>query len=219
MAGRATLKISNLSDIETGLVELLESDRRLIPVYEVAREVPLRLSSPDFAGLASIIISQQVSKASAEAIFGRLARLAEPLDAPAILGAEDDVFRQAGVSRPKQRTLVEIAGAVACKQLDLAGLCAMDAEVAIAELTRIKGIGPWTAEIYLMFCAGHRDIFPADDLALQEAVRSAFGMRERPGHKQLRLIAQDWTPWRSIASRLFWSYYAALRGGRDAAPV
>ncbi len=213
------MKITSHEDIEIGLAELLKSDKRLVAVHEAAGEVPLRLSTPDYSGLASIIISQQVSKASAKAIFDRLVRLADPLDAATILRADDDLFREAGLSRPKQRTLVEIARVVDAGELDLEKLCSKNAEEAIAEMTAIKGIGPWTAEVYLMFCAGHRDIFPAGDLALQEAVRAAMNMKARPDVKQLRIIAEDWAPWRSIASRLFWSFYRTLRSGRDALPV
>lgn len=213
------MKITSHKDIEIGLEELLKSDKRLVAVYEVAGDVPLRLSTPDYSGLASIIISQQVSKASAKAIFDRLVQLADPLDAVTILSAGDDLFREAGLSRPKQRTLVEIARVVDAGELDLEKLCAKNAEDAIAEMTAIKGIGPWTAEVYLMFCAGHRDIFPAGDLALQEAVRVAMDMKTRPDVKQLRIIAENWAPWRSIASRLFWSFYRTLRSGRDALPV
>lgn len=213
------MKITSHSDIEFGLAELLKADKRLVAIHEVAREVPLRLSRPDYSGLASIIISQQVSKASAAAIFGRLVQHADPLVPSTILGSDDDFFRKVGVSRPKQHTLVEIARAVDSRELDLEKLCHVSAEEAIAAMTAIKGIGPWTAEVYLMFCAGHRDIFPAGDLALQEAVRAAMGLNERPNVKQLRSIAEEWAPWRSIASRLFWSYYKTLRGGQDALPV
>jgi DNA-3-methyladenine glycosylase II len=86
-------------------------------------------------------------------------------------------------------------------------------------MTAVRGIGPWTAEIFLLFCGGHPDIFPAGDLALQEAVKVAFGLDDRPGDKQLREIALPWSPWRGVAARLFWAYYRAVKGGRDALPV
>jgi DNA-3-methyladenine glycosylase II len=212
-------QIRTHKDIKQGLRELLRIDPQLMPIAETAGEVPLRLSTPDFGGLAAIVISQQVSRASAEAIHGRLAVLVEPLNAPGILTASDDVFREAGLSRSKQRTLLAIAQTIADGRLDLAALCRMDADQAMAELTAIKGIGPWTAEIYLMFCAGHCDVFPAGDLALQEAVRAAFALDERPDHKELRLLAAKWQPWRSVAARLFWAYYSSLRAGKDAMPL
>jgi DNA-3-methyladenine glycosylase II len=211
--------ISCAADIEEGLAALAASDARLVPVIQQVGEVPLRRSTTDFAGLASIIVSQQVSKASADAIFGRLRRLVDPLEAETLLAAGEAVMREAGLSAPKQRTLVNIAGAVRAGELDLHALASMPAQEAIGSMTAIKGIGPWTAEIYLLFCAGHADIFPAGDLALQEAARAALSLDKRPADRELREIAGQWSPWRGVASRLLWAYYATLRGGRDAAPA
>jgi DNA-3-methyladenine glycosylase II len=87
----------------------------------------------------------------------------------------------------------------------------------LEQLVAIKGIGPWTGEVYLMFCAGHRDIFPAGDLALQEAVRLAFGLDERPNEKQCREISKNWKPWRAVAARMLWEYYSTVK--RDATPL
>lgn len=206
-------------DIAEGAAELARLDPALAPALAAVEAIPLRLSTPDFAGLAGIIVSQQVSKASAEAIHGRLVRLVDPLDATNMLAASDEVLREAGLSRPKQRTLRAIAAAVDAGELDLGGLCALPATDAIAMMTQVKGIGPWTAEIYLLFCAGHADIFPAGDLALQEAARMLLGLENRPGDKELRALAQTWSPWRGVASRLLWAYYAVQKQGRDGAPV
>ncbi|MEZ5871245.1 MAG: DNA-3-methyladenine glycosylase [Nitratireductor sp.] len=211
--------IQNEEDIAEGLAALAKADHRLVPVIEMSGKIPLRLARPDFAGLASIIVSQQVSKASAEAIFGRLSRLVVPLDAKTILACGEETFREAGLSRPKQRTLLAVAQAVECGELHFGRLCDCSADEALATMTRVKGIGPWTGEIYLLFCAGHPDIFPAGDLALQEAVRVSHGLDERPGDKELRRIAEQWSPWRGVAARLLWAYYAALKGGRDVIPV
>ncbi len=206
------------ADIVEGLSHLARADPRLVPAIAVAGPVPLRLSSADFSGLASIIVSQQVSKASADAIFGRLSTLLDPLDAVSLGQADDELLRQAGLSRPKQRTLRNIAAAVCEGDLDLGGLCVLAPSDAIAQMTCINGIGPWTAEIYLLFCAGHADIFPAGDLALQEAARMILGMEARPSEKALREIASAWSPWRGVASRLLWAYYAAEKG-REGAPA
>lgn len=211
--------IRTKADVERGLAHIVECDARLQRVVELSGEVPLRLSTPDFAGLAGIVIAQQVSKASADAIHGRLVSLVEPLDAAGLLACEEAVFRQAGLSRPKQRTLINVAEAVAGGRLDLAALSRMPAGEAVAAMTEIKGIGPWTAEIFLLFCGGHPDIFPAGDLALQEAVRDALGLDERPGDRQLRDIALAWSPWRGVAARLLWAYYRVIKDGRDALPV
>ncbi|HSO47860.1 MAG TPA: DNA-3-methyladenine glycosylase 2 family protein [Rhizobiaceae bacterium] len=211
--------ISCVADIEEGLAALVAADARLAPVCVQAGEVPLRRSTTDFAGLASIIVSQQVSKASADAIFSRLKAMVDPLDAATLLAAGEARLREAGLSGPKQRTLINIAQAVDGGELDLQGLAFMPAGEAIAAMTAIKGIGPWTAEIYLLFCAGHADILPAGDLAMQEAVRAAFAMEKRPADKELRVNEAQWSPWSGVASRLLWSYYATLRGGRDATPA
>jgi DNA-3-methyladenine glycosylase II len=210
-------RIDTLDDISVGLNELCRIDPRLVAIRGRAGEVPLRRSAPGFASLASIIVSQQVSTASARAIFGRFEKLVDPLTAAGVLASGDEVFREAGLSRPKVKTLRAIAQAVA-DGLDLDHLETLDAAEAIARLTAIAGIGPWTAEVYLLFAIGHPDIFPARDVALQTAVGHALGMAARPGEKALTGIAESWAPWRGVASRLFWAYYRAIKG-REAAPV
>jgi DNA-3-methyladenine glycosylase II len=209
-------RISTLADIAEGLDALCRLDPRLEAVRAVAGEVPLRLDKPGFVSLSSIIVSQMVSRASADAIFGRFTRLLDPLTPQAVLGARDQVFRDAGFSRPKQKALLAVAAAVD-KGLDLHHLCTLEAGEAMAHMTAVPGIGPWTAECYLLFAAGHPDIFPAKDVALQSAVGHALGIDPRPGDKALAKIAESWSPWRGVASRLFWAYYRATRG-REGAP-
>lgn len=211
-------RIEAIADIEYGLGALCQLDRRLDTVRAIAGAVPLRLSDPGFESLVSIIISQQVSKASADAMFGRLKSQAVPLTAERLLACDDETFRKSGLSRPKQRTLLAVAEAVCEGTLDLHGLCEIEREAALAAMTAIRGVGPWTAEVYLMFAAGHPDIFPARDVALQNAVGHAFALEMRPDERQLAEIAESWKPWRAVAARLFWSYYAVIRG-REAVPV
>jgi DNA-3-methyladenine glycosylase II len=206
------------ADIVDGLAALAKCDPRLVPVIDTAGLVPLRRSEPGLASLVSIIVSQQVSRASAEAIHGRLTRLLDPLNPQTLYECDDDIFRQAGLSRPKQRTMRALAGAIIHDGLDLHGLCRMNNDRAIAQLTMVSGIGPWTAEVYLLFAAGHPDVFPAKDVALQNAVGDAFGHAQRPTDKALAVIAEQWSPWRGVAARLFWAYHAATRGS-DGAPV
>jgi DNA-3-methyladenine glycosylase II len=213
----AAPRIDTLDDISAALEELCHIDPRLAAIRAVAGEVPLRRSPPGFASLASIVVSQQVSTASARAIFSRFERLVDPLTAAGVLAAGDETFRAAGLSRPKAKALRAVAGAIAAG-LDLDRLAMLDAGAATALLTAVPGIGPWTAEVYLLFAVGHPDVFPAGDVALQTAVGHALGMAERPGEKALAQIAESWRPWRGVASRLFWAYYRAIRG-REAAPV
>lgn len=210
-------RIRSIDDISDGLDELCVIDPRLVDVRAAAGEVPLRLTEPGFESLASIVVSQQVSRASADAIFGRLTRLVDPLTPQGLLTAGEDMFREAGLSRPKQKTLLAIARAVA-DGLDLHHLCGLEAGDAVGRMTSISGIGPWTAECYLLFSAGHPDVFPARDVALQAAVGHAFGLESRPGEKALIALAESWTPWRGVASRLFWAYYREWKG-REAAPA
>jgi DNA-3-methyladenine glycosylase II len=210
-------RISTLDDISAGLDALCVIDPRLEKVRAVAGEVPLRRSEPGFRSLASIVVSQQVSRASADAIFGRLERLADPLTPQVLLAAGEGLFREVGLSRPKQRALLAVSRAVQ-DGLDLARLCELDAAAAIGAMTAIAGIGPWTAQVYLLFAAGHPDIFPARDVALQSAVGHAFGIDPRPGEKALGKIAESWSPYRGVASRLFWAYYRETRGREGAPP-
>lgn len=209
-------RIETTEHIALGLDALCHLDRRLEVVRAKAGDVPLRLSEPGFRSLASILVSQQVSRASADAIFGRLVALLDPLTPQAVLDAGEDIFRTAGLSRPKQRGLLAAARAVA-DGLDLDGLCLLDAGEAHRLLTAIAGIGTWTADCYLLFAAGHPDIFPARDVALQTAVGHALAIDPRPGEKELLRLGESWRPWRGVAARLFWAYYRELRG-REAAP-
>ena len=209
--------IATMEDIERGLFYLRRADPRLADIIAQSGEVPLRRSEPGFASLASIVVSQQVSKQSADAIWQRLITLIDPLDPAAYLAGGEDAWRAAGLSRPKQRTLIAVSEAVLENRLDLDRMCRIDGEAALAQMTAIRGIGPWTAEVYLLFAAGHPDIFPAGDVALQSAVADAFGLDARPRDRELRRLAESWAPWRGVAARLFWAFYAARRG-RNVAP-
>lgn len=211
-------RIDSLDDIEAGLNALILADTRLADIRSRSHAVPLRRSEPGFESLASIIVAQQVSTASAAAIWARLKQAIDPLTPEAYIAGGEEAWRFAGLSRPKQRALMAVSQALAGGDLDLHGLCDLPAEEAIAALTAIKGIGPWTAEVYLLFSAGHPDVFPAGDVALQTAVGHAFAHETRPDAAALRKLAEDWAPWRGVAARLFWAYYAAIKG-REAAPL
>ncbi|AXS38863.1 DNA-3-methyladenine glycosylase [Breoghania sp. L-A4] len=210
--------IANEADVRAGLDQLLALDPRLAPVAERAGPLPLRRRAADFRGLAHIITGQQVSVASASAIFSRLEALADPFEADVIHALSDAEIAGAGLSKPKIRALRAVAAALS-DGLDLAALAETDAVSAHKTLCAIHGVGPWTADIFLLFCAGHPDIFPARDIALQNAVRDAFSLETRPDPKALDAIAEAWTPWRGIAARLFWAYYRVMKQGRDGLPV
>ncbi len=210
--------IRDEEDIRQGLEALVEIDPRLRQIVSEAGPLPLRLVEPGFAGLAHVVVSQSVSRASAEAIWARMCASGEPLTAEAYLAFHPDAWRGFGLSRGKAETLSRIAGAVADGSLDLRSLGQRAPGEALSSLTAIKGIGPWTAEVYLMFSAGHADVFPAGDVALQAAVAMAFNMEMRPQAKALAAFAGVWAPWRSVAARLFWAYYA-VQVKRDILPV
>lgn len=210
-------RITTYDDITVGLDALCGIDPRLGAVRAAAGEIPLRLSEPGFPSLVSVVVSQQVSRASADAILGRLTRLVEPMTPEALLEAGEPAWRAAGLSRPKQRTLVALSRAIIDDGLDLHHLCELEAAEAIRRMTAVSGIGPWTAEVYLLFSAGHPDIFPARDVALQSAVGHALGIVPRPDERNLISIAESWSPWRGVASRLFWAYYRGIKG-REVAP-
>jgi DNA-3-methyladenine glycosylase II len=209
--------IVTTDDLAEGLAHLTRVDRRLKRVAQVAGELPLRRTEPGFVGLARIVVGQQLSVASARAIWGRFVEAFPELTPDKVHRARDPRFRKAGMSAPKIRTLRAVAAA--CRDgLDLNALGAMPAEEAIARLIEVKGIGPWTADIYLLFCLGHPDVFPAGDLALRVAVADAFGMEPPVDPDELAAIAEKWSPWRSVAATLFWAYYGA-RKQKKAVPV
>jgi len=175
-------------------------------VHDTVGDPPLRRHMPGFAGLARVVVGQQLSIASASAIWNRVEIVVDPFDAPMLLAADVGALRGAGLSQGKVKTLRAAADAIVTGALDLEAPLADD-ELRAA-LLAINGIGPWTADIYTMFCLGHADGFAAGDLALQIAVQRAFGLDERPNMQGLAEIAERWRPWRGVAARLLWSFYA-----------
>ena len=201
-----------LIDCESALAEaadrLLELDREIVSrLIAIGGPPPLRRREPGFAGLAAIIVSQQVSVASANAIYGRLEARFSPLEASAILAADDEALRGCGLSTPKMKALRALARAIAEEGLDLAALGELDAIEAHKALVAVSGVGPWTADIFLLFCLGHPDAFPQGDLALQEAAKLALGLDERPDARRLEHIAERWRPFRGVAARMLWAFY------------
>jgi DNA-3-methyladenine glycosylase II len=211
-------RIDSEADLAIGLKALLAADPRFAEISARAGPPPLRRRPGGFAGLAAIVVSQQVSTASAGAIWGRLNAAFEPFGSKAVRRARPAKLQRIGLSAAKIRTLKAIAKAVEDGTLDLAALASLPADDAHALLTSVHGIGPWTADIYLLFCLGHADAWPAGDLALQEAARIAFALDARPTAKAMVPLAEPWRPWRGVAARLLWAYYRAAKG-REAAPV
>ena len=205
--------IETVEDIAAGIAYLAKADGRLKPVIQAAGKLSLRRRPPGFAGLARVIVGQQLSVASANAIWDRFVTVFPEMTPEAIGRAREPRFRKAGMSAPKIRSLRAVAAA--CRDgLDLDALATAPAEVAHAQLCEVKGIGPWTADIYLLFCLGHPDVFPVGDLALRNAVADAFGLDPPVAAEDLASLAAPWSPWRSIAAYVFWGYYSARKKSR-----
>jgi DNA-3-methyladenine glycosylase II len=184
----------------------------------VAGKPPLRRRPDGFAGLVQIVVSQQLSTASARAIWERLTAALDPLDHTTVLRARTAKLARAGLSGPKIRTLKAVAKAIDRGEIDLASLADRPADEAHAALTALHGIGPWTADIYLLFCLGHADAWPAGDLALQEAARLLLALPQRPTTRDMAPLAEPWRPWRGAAACMLWTYYRAAKQ-RDGAPI
>jgi len=213
-----TRLIDTEQDLEEGLAALAALDRRFAAIRLRAGTPPLRRRPGGFAGLVSIVVSQQLSTASATAIWGRLSAAFDPFDAGAVRRARTAKLQRIGLSAPKIRTLKAVAKAVDSGVVDFDALASMGADEAHNALTALHGIGPWTADIYLLACLGHADAWPAGDLALQEASRLAFALPARPSAKEMIVLGEPWRPWRGVAARLLWAYYRATKG-REAAPI
>ncbi len=193
-------------DVKDGAAALVQLDPRFVPALERTGPLPLRMRPQGFASLLDIIVSQQVSVASADAIRTRMkaANLTRP---DAVLAAGEAGLRAAGLSRPKVRYALALSEA----DLDYAGLRQMpDAEVE-QTLCAVTGIGHWSAQIYLMFCMGRADAFAPGDLALQEAVKVLFELDARPSAAALEQMSQAWSPWRSVAARALFAYYRVMK--------
>ncbi|MFT5742391.1 MAG: DNA-3-methyladenine glycosylase II [Paracoccaceae bacterium] len=188
--------------VAEGMVWLCAQDARFAHAYERTGTLPLRRKPEGFAELLSAIMSQQVSVASANAIWARL--VAAGLDDPSrVAAASEDALRACGLSRQK----IKYAHALAAAAIDFEALRELPDGDVIKTLTAVSGIGPWTAEIYAMFSLGRADVFAHGDLALQEAARVLFDLPARPSEKEMRVMAVAWSPWRSVAARLLWAYY------------
>lgn len=192
--------------VAEGAAFLAALDPRFAAALDQTGALPLRIKPDGFGNLLSAIVSQQVSVASANAIWLRVQ--AAGLDDPAKLRrASDDDLRACGLSRPKMR----YARALAEADLDYAALRALPDAQVIETLIQVPGIGRWTAEIYAMFGLGRADVFAPNDLALQESARVLFDLPGRPTEKQLRAMSLAWSPWRAVAARLLFSYYRVVK--------
>lgn len=194
--------IQTQEDVDEGAAWLCAHEPRFADALAQTGPLPLRLAPDGFAALFGKIVSQQVSVASARAIWGRVE--AAGLTTPAaVRAASEEDFKAVGLSRPK----IKYACALAEADIDYDALRSASDEEVIATLTAVTGIGVWTAQVYAMFNLGRPDVFAPSDLALQEAARILFDLPARPTAKELEQMAQDWSPWRAVAARLLFTYY------------
>ncbi|WKA28030.1 DNA-3-methyladenine glycosylase family protein [Bradyrhizobium roseum] len=207
-----TIHLSSQSDLDDAIHALVKQDTRLKPIFERTGMPALRQREPGFAGLAAIVTGQQLSTASASAIWGRLTAAFDPFDHEVIRKTRADRLGRLGLSAAKIKTLKNIARELAAERLNLDVLAEEDADAAHNTLTALHGIGPWTADVYLLFCLGHGDAWPAGDIAIQEAIKVGLGLPARPTIKQMAPLAEPWRPLRGAAAHLWWSYYHVLKG-------
>ncbi|WP_231701006.1 DNA-3-methyladenine glycosylase family protein [Aliiruegeria sabulilitoris] len=192
--------------VAEGSAFLAAREPRFAQALEQTGPLPLRRRKDGYEALLSAIVSQQVSVAAANAIWGKLkqARLTGPRK---VAWASEEELRACGLSRQK----VRYAKALSEARIDYAALRGAPEEEILARLTDVPGIGRWTAEIYAMFSLGRADVFAPGDLALQEAARMLFELEKRPTEKVLREMAADWSPWRAVAARLLWAYFRVAK--------
>jgi DNA-3-methyladenine glycosylase II len=210
--------IRNEKDLKEGVTALVKSCAHLARVHALAGDPPLRRRPSGFKGLVRVITSQQLSVASAGAIWWRLEASVEPFTAIRFLSVPERDLRAAGLSKSKIVTLRGLAESIESGSFDLDALSQEPEDVIHAKLTVLKGIGPWTADIYMLFCLARADAWSPDDLALQLVVKDALDLEARPNQTLMIELAEAWRPWRAVAARMLWSYYA-VRRKTSAAPA
>jgi DNA-3-methyladenine glycosylase II len=201
-----------IESLEAAAKALAERDPHLAVIHQVHGAPPMWARRPGFTTLLRIILEQQVSLISARAMFQRLKSNIEPFTALGFIEAGEASLRALGVTRQKAHYCVQAAQAFTND--DLNQIARMNDEDAHAALLRIKGVGPWTADIYLLMALRRPDIWPDGDIALATALGRLRKMSARPSFPELAKIAEYWRPYRSVAARMLWQYYLAERNGR-----
>ncbi|PCD77310.1 DNA-3-methyladenine glycosylase family protein [Pseudothioclava arenosa] len=205
--------IETEQDILDGADWLARAEPRFAHALELTGPWPLRRRDDGFAALRDAIIGQQVSVAAAKAIRAKV--LDAGFAAPEVIaGADPEALRACGLSRQKVKYLQALAGS----GVDFEGLRALPDEAVIEALLPIPGIGRWTVEMYLIFALGRADVFAVDDLALAEGARMLFDLPERPKRKEFNVLSASWSPWRAVAARGLWAYYAYRKQREGVAP-
>jgi len=197
------------ASLAAAAASLAERDRHLGAIYQKHGAPPMWARRPGFDTLLRILLEQQVSLRSARSMYERLRSFIDPFDAVTFIGCGEQYLRSLGMTRQKAHYAIQIAEAFTNGKLKTVGR--MNDEAAFSTLTEIKGVGPWTANIYLLMALRRPDIWPDGDLALANSVRQLRKLKQRPSVSELARIADRWRPYRSVAARMLWQYYLAQR--------
>jgi DNA-3-methyladenine glycosylase II len=198
--------------MRAALDTLVRHDPRLASIEATAGPLPWRVRPPGFPGLLQAIVAQQISNRAASAIWGRLSVLPGALDPAGLAALDDLVLIGAGLSRPKVAHARSLAAAFLDGRLHGDTLATLDDAAAQAAITAVRGLGPWTAEVYLLFALQRTDVFPAGDIAVAGAAAHLLGLPTRPGPVALRHLAEAWRPHRALAARLLWHHWRHVTG-------
>ncbi len=198
--------------MRAALDTLIARDQRLARIETAAGPLPWHTRAGGFAGFLQIVVGQQISNQAALAIWRRLAALPDVLEPAGLLALDEATLRGAGLSRPKVAHARSLAAAFANGHLSAAALVSLPDSEATAAITAVRGLGPWTAEVYLLFALQRQDVFPAGDIALAGAAADIIGLPLRPNPRTLRLLAEAWRPSRALAARLLWHHWRHLTG-------
>ncbi len=198
--------------MRVALDALVRADPRLAVIEATAGPLPWRTRPPGFATLLHIVVGQVISSQAAAAIWGRLSALPGALTPAGLLALPDDALRAAGLSGFKAAHARALAAACVDGRLDVPGLAALPDAAALAAITAVRGLGPWTAEVYLLFALQRPDVFPAGDVAVAGAAQRVLGLPGRPDPRALRVLAEPWAPYRALAARLLWHSWRHVTG-------
>lgn len=210
MAHKRSHALNNRT-LATAARELASRDKTLGAIYESHGNPPLWRRSQGFPTLVHIILEQQVSLRSGKAMFDRLAKAVAPFAPERFLSCGEEYLRRLGVTRQKATYLIHLSHLIVSGELDLSRLSRMTDDDAREALMNVKGIGSWSADVYLLMAMCRSDIWPAGDLALAVAAKELFGLQQRPSPIELELLAEKWRPHRAVAARMLWQYYLATR--------
>ncbi len=203
--------IETSQDIAQGVQHLTTACPLMREAFEIAGQPPLRRNENCYSSVARIVTGQLLSVASARAIWSRVEALNQRFDPQSVLALDQQLLKTAGLSNAKIRTLKALASAVQQGDIDFARFATQSGDLVKEQMMAVHGIGPWTADVYVMFCLGRADTFAPGDIALANAVGLLKKSDKRPTPSQLQKIALKWRPWRGVAARLLWHYYGVVK--------